>query len=217
MEPQPPSHRHHYYSFRSAELLPFLDGVFAVAFTLVALSLPDQIRDQQRGLGELALLLSSSALSSLAVLLYWFKTRRLVVPTKLLYLPQLLLLFLSLLVIVTLPQMAALALRYGQGSGSVFEWTDAQAANLFFLGVLFVFDALVLGFTLSLRHHPLAEVRRSRIVRVSIRAQSVGLAALIVLAVMEMLFIWFNSQYIVLVPLVLLAEELLTARWMGTG
>ena len=118
------------------------------------------------------MLLSSSALSSLAVLLYWFKMRRLVVPARLLYLPQLSLLFLSLLVIVTMPQMAALALRYGQGSGS-------------------------------------------RFVRVSIRAQMVGLAALIVLAALEIHCFWFNNQYILLVPVVLLAEELLTASWMG--
>ena len=215
MEPQPPSSRQHYYSFRSVDLLPFLDGVFAVAFTLVALSIPDELRGQDHALGELALLLLSSALSSLAVLLYWYKTRRLVIPARLLYLPQLLLLFLSLLVIVTMPQMAALALRYGQGSGSAFAWTQSQAANVFFLGVLFLFDALVLGFTLSLRRHPLAVVRSSRLVHVAIRAQAVGFAALIALAAMEMLFVWFNNQYLLLVPAVLLAEELLTAHWMG--
>ena len=44
MEPGHPSPRRHYYSFRSAELRPFLDGVFAVAFTLVALSIPDELR-----------------------------------------------------------------------------------------------------------------------------------------------------------------------------
>lgn len=216
MEPHTPSRRQHYYSFHAADLLPFLDGVFAVAFTLVALSIPDQLRGQGRhGLQELTLLLSSSALSSLAVLLYWFKTRRLVVHAKLLFLPQLLLLFLSLLVIVALPQMAALALRYGEGRGSLFHWTESQAANVFFLGVLLIFDALLLGLTLSLRHHPLAGVRHSRIVQVALRTQRLGITALTLLACMELLFSWFNSQYILLVPLVLLGEELLTARWLG--
>lgn len=216
MGTQQPTQRQHYYSFRSADLMPFLDGVFSVAFTLVALSIPDQIKGHGHGLYELVLTLSCSALTSVAVLLYWFKTRRLVVPPRQLYLPQLLLLFLSMLVIVTLPQMAALALRDGDGSGSIFMWTKSQAANMFLLGVLMLFDLLLLGFTLSLRSHPLAAVNHRRFVHASIRAQAIGFSALVVLVILELLFSWFNNQYILLVPLVLLIEEILTAYRLGS-
>ena len=215
MKPLLPTQHHHYYSFRAQELLPFLDGVFAVAFTLVALTIPDRITTSSGTLHQLLMILSSSALSSLAVLLYWYKLRRLVVSARLLYLRQLVLLFISLLVLVILPQMASLALRYGQGEGSLFQWTDSQAANMFFLGVLFVFDLLVLGFAFSLRHHRLEAVRSSRVVRTSLRAHALGFCALLLLALMELIFLWFNYQYVVLVPVVLLLEEILTVYWLA--
>jgi uncharacterized membrane protein len=194
MKPLLPTQHHHYYSFRAPELLPFLDGVFAVAFTLVALTIPDRISTSSNSLHQLLVILSSSALSSLAVLLYWFKLRRLVVSARLLYLRQLVLLFISLLVLVILPQMASLALRYGQGEGTLFHWTESQAANVFFLGVLFVFDLLVLAFAFSLRHHRLEAVRSSRVVRTSLRAHALGFCALLLLALMELIFLWFNYQ-----------------------
>jgi hypothetical protein len=70
--------------------------------------------------------------------------------------------------------------------------------------VLFVFDLLVLGFAFSLRHHRLEAVRSSRVVRTSLRAHALGFCALLLLALMELIFLWFNYQYVVLVPVVLL-------------
>jgi hypothetical protein len=47
---------------------------------------------------------------------------------------------------------------------------------------------------------------------IAIECQALGLLALLVLALMELYLYWFNSEFVWLVPLVLIAEEVLVAR-----
>ena len=118
---------HHKLSTKST--LPLFDSVFAVAVTLLAFSLPDKLH---RGgdLGQLLLPILIFEFIGMAILLYWFKFRRLITLARLVTLPQLCLIFLGLLTIVLLPRMAELVLRYGGGSGSWSNWTLSQTVKI---------------------------------------------------------------------------------------
>jgi len=206
-----------HHGLRSLEVLPLFDGVFAVAFTLLASSVPEQLMMGIDGVGSLLLAIASFLLNGVAVLLYWFKLRRLVVIARHLTPVQVVLGFASMLTIVVLPKLSALALVYGHGTGSLFAWTPAQEVNMVFLGALFLFDGFCLLFALSLRRHRPRSGHTQQELTTAIQAQAIGFAALVTLGAMELLFSWFNNQYVLLVPLVLLLEELLVARSFSRG
>ena len=102
--------RRMFHGLRSREMLPLFDGVFAVAFTLLASSVPDQLMTGIGGVTSLLLAIASFFLNGVAVLLYWFKLRRLLVIAHQLNPPQVVLSFASMLTIVVLPKLSALAL-----------------------------------------------------------------------------------------------------------
>ena len=193
-------------------MLPFFDGIFAVAFTLLSSSVPERLVEGVAGLRDLLVAISSYGFAGIAVLLYWYKMRRLVRLARNLALLQLLLCFVGLLAIVALPKMVSLAVRYGQGQGDLFHFTPALVSNLGFFGVLAIVDVIVLLFALSLRQSMDNGVDSVRALRAVIAAQRIGLAVLLVLGSLELMVIWFNSEYLFLVPLVLIGEELMVAR-----
>jgi uncharacterized membrane protein len=204
---------HHRLSSRSA--LPLFDSVFAVAVTLLAFSVPDKL-----GGADWLHLLSSVFVFQfigVAVLLFWFKFRRLIALARLLNLFQLVLMFLGLLTVVLIPRMAELVLRYGAGMGSLGEWTLSQTVNVNFLTALFLLNLFTLLFVISLRRQgSISDASREEI-RISLRAQLVGFLLLCVLAVMELFLPWFNDEFIIVVPIVLLFEEFLVARQFSRG
>jgi len=206
--------RHHVLP--SAALLPLFDGVFAVALTLLAYNLPDRLSSVQDG-QRLVEVLIGYGLSGIAVLLYWFKLRRLIGLAGFLRVRQLLLAFQGLLTIVLFPKLAAIALIYGSGTGSWRHWSSAQVANTTFLAALFLFDGLCLLFALSLLLRRRQPTGRLRLVRLTLLTQAGGLLFLAVLAAMELLFEWFNNQYVFLVPLTLLLEEVALALSFNRG
>lgn len=201
-----------HYSLCSGDVLPFLDGIFAVAFTLLSTSIPERLAAGSVGIWDLLVAISSYGLAGIAVLFYWYKMRRLVRLARRLDLPQLLLCFVGLLAIVALPKMVSLAVRYGQGAGDVLHWTPAQVANVSFFSALVLIDAIVLLLAFSLLRSQVCATHAGRSLRAVIKAQRVGFAVLLVIGLMELLVIWFNSEYLVLVPLVLFGEELMVAR-----
>ena len=72
-------------------------------------------------------------------------------------------------------------------------------------------------FALSLRRHEPRSSHTQQELNTAIQAQSLGFAVLLLLGSMELLFNWFNNEYVLLVPLVLLLEELLVARHFSRG
>ena len=201
-----------FHSLRVAEVLPLFDGVFAVAFTLLAYGLPEELEIGLEGVSGLLLAMASSLFSGVAVLLYWWKLRRLLRIARHLNPGQMFLGFAGMLTIVIMPKLSQLALIYGGGTGSFFAWTPAQTANVVFLGALFLCDGLCLLFAFSLLRHPPLQAHSRQLLDQAICAQLFGFLLLMVLAVMELLFLWFNNQYLLLVPVVLLVEELILIR-----
>jgi uncharacterized membrane protein len=213
-----PSQRHDRTSrhrLQSSEILPFFDAIFAVAFTLLAYSLPERLMTGIAGVGQLMLAIGVFMLNGLTVLIYWFKLRRLLVISRQVHPNQMAIILISLVTIVVLPKLSALALYYGRGEGNLFSWSPAQIVNMVFLGVLFLFDGFCLLFALSLRQHMPRQAHTNRELETAIKAQLLGFVALLILAAMELLFTWFNNEYVLLVPLILLTEELLVARWFA--
>jgi len=211
-EPLPTSRRSSRASLmRSSTVLPLFDSVFGVAFTLLAFSVPDNVMSSM-DLGRLGLSIAIYVLSGIAVLLYWFKLRRLLELARLLLLPQLLLGLISLLMIVLLPKLVQLVVLHGSGTGDFQNWTTAQIVNTIFLAALILFDGLCLLFAASLLAHP--HVRHAEQVRIrhALRIQGWGAFALLLLGALELGVMWFNTEYVLLVPLILIAEEWLTAR-----
>jgi len=200
------------HSLRTGEVLPLFDAVFAVAFTLLAYSVPEELAMGFDGVNGLLLAIASSLFSGIAVLLYWWKMRRLLRIARSLHSEQLLLGFASMLIIVAFPKLSQLALLYGGGQGNLPAWTPSQVVNVLFLGALFLFDGLCLGFAFSLRRHQPLQDQSRQLLETAIKAQVLGFAFLLLLAALELMFTWFNNQYLLLVPVVLLLEELLVVR-----
>lgn len=195
---------------RSSAVLPLFDSVFGVALTLLAFSVPDSVMSSM-DISRLATSITIYSLSGIAVLLYWFKLRRLVEQARLLLLPQLLLGLVSLILIVLLPKLVQLVVLHGHGSGDFENWTASQIVNTTFLAVLLLFDCLCLTFALSLLAHPHVREQEQLRLRKAIWVQGWGALALVLLGVLELAVMWFNSEYVLLVPIILIVEEWLTA------
>ena len=204
---------HHRLPSHSA--LPLFDSVFGVAVSLLAFSLPDKLEHAEWG--YLLSSLVAFEFIGIAILLYWFKLRRLIEFARVLTLPQLVLIFLGLLTVVLLPKMTELVLNYGGGSGSLSNWTLSQTVNINFLIALFLVDGFTLLFAFSLGRHRFVLKTSCNEIVISTRAQLAGFLALCVLASMELFFPWFNNEFVFVVPIVLLLEEVLVARQFSRG
>ena len=194
--------RHH--SLRAREVLPFYDSVFAVAFTLLAFNLPDRLGGAP-GSPQLLDILGWYGLSAVAVFLYWLKLRRLVLLDRFLQLPQLGLIALGLLTVVLVPKLASLVLRHGVGAGT-------QVVNTTCLGFLLLFNVVCLLYALSLQARRSHRRRSDRLLQGVINTQLLGLTAMAALVVLELCFTWFDNQYMFLLPLILVAEEISVLR-----
>lgn len=187
------------------------DSVFGVALTLLAFSVPDHVMNPMDA-QVFALAIGTYLLSGVAVVIYWFKLRRLVQIARLLLLPQLVIGVACLLLIVLLPKLLSLVVVYGGGTGDFYNWTPSQLVNTAFLGMLFLFDSLCLVFAFLLRFHPHARPHEVERVRLAFSVQLFGFFALLTLGILELGLMSFNNEYVLLVPLILIAEEIVTAR-----
>jgi uncharacterized membrane protein len=199
----------------SKSALPLFDSVFAVALTLLAYALPDKLDGAT--VGMLIPPLLAFEFTGIAILLYWFKFRRLIVIARLLSFFQLLMIFVGLMAVVLMPRFADLVLNYGRGSGSLTNWTLSQSVNVNFMATLFLVDGLTLLFALSLVRHSFVSKSSIEEVAVSSRAQLFGFLGLIVIASMQLFLPWFNDEFVYVIPLILLLEEVLVARQFSRG
>ena len=124
----------------SNAVLPLFDTLFGVALTLLAYSVPDNLMTGMDAI-KLAQAVSTYLLTGIAVILYWYKLRRLVHMTRMLIPSQLMLGMASLLLIVMMPKFAQLVVTHGNGFGDFYNWTPSQIVNTifgFFPGLSFI-------------------------------------------------------------------------------
>ena len=200
--------RHH--SLHARDLLPFYDSVFAVAFTLLAFNLPDRLSSGESG--RLLDPLAWYVLMGLAVFLYWLKLRRLVLLDRSVQLPQLGLIAAGLLTVVLIPKLASLVLSHGAGAGTVFNWTLPQIVNTTFLSILILFNLCCFFYARGLNRRRNHLRRSSAVLRSVMSSQWLGMVGMVILMVLQLLFPWFDNQYVFLLPLLLLAEETIVLR-----
>ena len=201
------------HTLRASEVLPFYDSVFAVAFTLLAYNLPDRLMAMAAG-AKLLHSMSVYALAGVAVFLYWFRLRRLIEVDRYLQPLQLGLVALALMVVVVLPKLASLVLSHGAGSGSIVNWSQAQVVNTLCLSFLVLINLICLLYARSLQQQRIHRSSSSRFLNGVIRTQSIGLYFNILLIILELSLTWFDTQYLYLLPLTLIAEEIVIARWI---
>ena len=200
--------RHH--TLRAETLLPFFDAIFAVALTLLAFNVPEMLHDDSSH-AHLFDAILAYCLTGLIVILYWFKLRRLIGVCRFLHVPQLLCLGQAILTICLFPKMANLVLLYGSQVGSISKITPGQLANMAYLAALFLFNLLCLILAWSLTTHHYYKKANLVTLRHVIKAQLLGFGFLLIMVLAELFSENFNNEYIFLVPLVLIVEELLVA------
>lgn len=201
--------RHH--TLRAGDVLPFYDSVFAVAFTLLAFNLPERLERMVAS----DLLLDSVviyAFTAVAVIIYWFKLRRLILIDRYLQTVQLMLVGLALLTVVLIPKFASLVLRYGEGAGSLLHWSRPQVVNTLALVSLLLFNLLCVFYARGLRRRRAHRQRNPQLLDGVIRTQTLGMGALLLLLGLELAFAWFDNDFVYLLPVILLIEEWLVAR-----
>jgi uncharacterized membrane protein len=197
------------FLLRSSSVLPLFDSVFGVAITLLAFSVPDHVMSQM-DIQDFALAVAIYFLSGITVVIYWFKLRKLVQIARILLLPQIVIGVACILLIVLIPKFVALVVLYGDGSGDLFRWTPSQVVNTIFLCALFLFDLLCLCFAFSLAFHPHTREGELRRIRSALGVQLVGFMALFSLGILELVLESFNNEYVIIAPLILIVEELVT-------
>jgi uncharacterized membrane protein len=150
-------------------------------------------------------------LTGIAVILYWYKLRRLIHITRILLPTQLILGMLSLLLIVMMPKFAQLVATQGGGVGDLNNWTPSQIVNTIFVFFLGFVDGVCLAYGQSLFRHPYIRDRDRKTIKVRVQVQLAGFALMIGLGILEITSTRFNNEYVLLIPLILIAEE----WWLG--
>lgn len=192
-------------------VLPLFDTLFGVALTLLAYSVPDHLMTGMDAV-KLGQTVSVYLLTGIAVILYWYKLRRLVHITRILLPMQMILGMSSLLLIVMMPKFAQLVITEGGGFGDLNNWTPSQIVNTIFIFFLVFIDGVCLAYGGSLKRHPFMRSKDTLGLNARLQVQASGLALMLGLGILELASSQFNNEYIFLVPLILLTEE----WWLGS-
>jgi uncharacterized membrane protein len=196
----------------SASFLPLFDGVFAVAVTLLAFALPDHAMSSM-DVERLGLAVAIYTLTGASVLLFWFKLRRLITVARRLLITQSAIAFSGMLLIVLMPKLMQLVVIYGRGDGDFTNWTPSQIVNTTLLASFLLMDLLCFLFSRSLLASPYVSRINLKFVARSCATQPVGCLLILVLFAIQQVVPWFDNEYVLLVPVILLTEEwLLVAR-----
>lgn len=190
----------------SASVLPLFDGVFAVAVTLLAFALPDHAMSSM-DVERLGLAVAIYSLTGAAVLLFWFKLRRLITVARRLLITQSAIAFSGMLLIVLMPKLMQLVVVYGRGDGDFTNWTPSQIVNTILLASFLLMDILCLLFSRSLlASHYVSRVNLPFVAR-SCTSQLIGCLLILVLSAVQQVVPWFDNEYVLLVPIILFTEE----------
>ena len=194
----------------SSSILPIYDSIFAVSITILAFSIPDKLKsasDVSNLLLTLALLLATAVAASI----FWLKMRRLLEVTKILNKRQLALVIGCLILVVILPRLSELVFHYGGEEGMMGHWNISTSVNTIYVVSLLLVDGIILVFASSAR---IIHSRSSSnfAIQPYLWCQLAGFLAIVGLAGLEIGTLWFNDEYVYVLPFVLIAEELGVAQ-----
>jgi len=191
----------------SSTLLNMVDGVFAVAITLVPASLPNVLP----AVGGASFMLTTLSIILIAVtmLLLWYKIRNLVQLNNKLKPTEMLLLGLILTVVVMIPKSAYISIHYGGGQGSMWLWSDSQWVDFQYQVLFLLVDAAAFVLTIRTLRSTAAQAYPRHIRRWLLGVEALGLSLFMALIVTENLFSSVNGLFVFVAPAVLFLEEAL--------
>ena len=191
----------------SSTLLNMVDGVFAVAITLVPASQPNVVPT----IGGAPLLFTTLSIILIAVtmLLLWHKIRNLVQLNNKLTPLEMALLGCILTVVVIIPKSAYICIVYGGRQGSFWLWSDSQWVDFQYQILFLLVDFAAFVLTVRTLAATAAQAYPRPIRRWILGVEALGLALFILLILAENLFTSINGFFVFLAPAVLLLEELL--------
>lgn len=191
----------------SATLFNMVDGVFAVAITLLPTTLPEHLRHSATN--HLVVVTTSQLLIALTMLLLWLKLRTIVQLKERLNSLDIGCIALILMVAVMIPQSGYLAIQSGHLEGNLWYWSRSQWVNIEYQGLLFLVESALLILSVRMMQSPRARLYPRSLRRWVLTTECIGMVALAILVAIDNFFEGINGLYIYAIPLILIAEEYL--------
>ena len=191
----------------SSTLLNMVDGVFAVAITLVPASLPNVLPS----VGGASFMLTNLSIILIAVtmLLLWYKIRNLVQLNNKLKPAEIALLGFVLAVIVMIPKSAYICIHYGSSKGSLWLWSDSQWVDFQYQSLFLLVDSAAFLLTIKTLRTSAAKAYPDHVRRWLLGVEALGLCLFIGLVLLENLFENINGVFVFAAPVLLFLEEFL--------
>lgn len=191
----------------TSTLLNMVDGVFAVAITLVPASLPNALPDA--GGAPYVVTTLSIILIATTMLLLWYKIRNLVHLNNKLTPLEMVLLGVILSVVVMIPKSAFISIHFGGNEGNFWLWSDSQWVNFQYQLLFLLVDAAAFLLSIKTLRSSAAQAYPRHIRRWVLGIEALGLCLFVALFLAENLIITINGVFVFVAPAVLFLEELL--------
>lgn len=193
------------FSRDASTLTNLIDGIFAVAITLVPASLPNELPPG----GGLSFFHQTAyfVVCAVMMLLLWQKVRIAVLLKKDLYATDFVLLAAILAVVVLVPKTAYMALLHGRDAGSVWYRSDAFWINLEYSCLILLVDFFVILLSMRALRSSHAKIHSLETRRWVLVTELLGFSVFAVFVLAENLFTGINGVYVYAAPIILLLEE----------
>lgn len=183
-----------------------VDGIFAVAITLIPISIPNHFLESNER--DLLLLNASILVIGLTMALMWHKLRSVLKVSSPVNSIELALVGIVCILAVMIPKCAFLAFKYGSQAADIWHWNISQSVNIEYQGLIIVYELIVLmlmarGFQKkSAAKYTKFQINGFKSVEV------IGLALIVVIVICENTSTSVNGIYLYFVPAVLAMEEI---------
>jgi uncharacterized membrane protein len=190
---------------KASTLFNLVDGIFAVAVTLIPISIPNSfLESNQHGL---LLLNSSIVVIGLTMALMWHKLRSILKVSSPVNSLELALVAIVCILVVMIPKCALLAFKYGTTEGSIWHWNLSESVNIEYQGLIVIYELITFALMVSALRKKSAAKFSAFQLRGFKLVELAGLALIGAIILCENLLIGANGVYLYFFPLVLAAEE----------
>jgi hypothetical protein len=192
--------------WKTSALFNMVDGIFAVAITLIPISIPNHFLESNER--DLLLLNASILVIGLTMALMWHKLRSVLKVSSPVNSIELALVGIVCILAVMIPKCAFLAFKYGSQAADIWHWNISQSVNIEYQGLIIVYELIVLmlmarGFQKkSAAKYTKFQINGFKSVEV------IGLALIVVIVICENTSTSVNGIYLYFVPAVLAMEEI---------
>ena len=192
-------------SWKTSSLFNMVDGIFAVAITLIPISIPNHFLESNEH--DLLLLNASIVVIGLTMALMWHKLRSVLKVSSPVNSIELALAGIVCILAVMVPKCAFLAFKYGTAAADIWHWSLSQSVNIEYQGLIIIYEFIVLGLMASaLRKKSAAKYTKFQLSRFK-AVELAGLSLIAIIVICENLSTSVNGVYLYFVPAVLVIEE----------